>query len=148
MRWYRWYCTIVYAIGIAFCAALAIYPKQAPAQELLSARGLVCDTAEQVARVITADDFYETLASVNAEKADSCNVLEVAFIIHNEKGPKVFIGADAWQLTEIIVVAANTPQGMVLVEPMIQWSAFHVDEHGVRSSLGWCPPSSPRSANK
>jgi hypothetical protein len=125
------YNAIVYALGLAFCVTLALYPKHAPAQEVLSARGLVCDTAEQVARVVTADDFYATLTDVNAEKADSCNVLEVAFIIHNQKAPKVFIGTDVWQLTQIIVVAANTPQGMILVEPMIHWSAFHVDEHGV-----------------
>jgi hypothetical protein len=124
MKWYN-------AFLFAFAVALALFPKQAPAQEVLSARGLVCDTAEQVARVITADDFYDALTSVNAEKADSCNVLEVAFIIHNQKAPKVFIGADVWQLTQIIVVAANTPKGMVLVEPMIQWSAFYVEKEGV-----------------
>jgi hypothetical protein len=126
----KWYNAFVFVSGLAFAVALALFPKQAPAQDVLSARGLVCDTAEQVARVITADDFYETLTSVNAEKAGSCNILEVAFIIHNEKAPKVFIGADTWQLTQIIVVAASTPQGMVPVEPMIQWSAFHVDDHG------------------
>jgi hypothetical protein len=126
----KWYNAFVFAFGLAFAVALVLFPKQAPAQEVLSARGLVCDTAEQVARVITADDFYETLTSVNAEKADSCNVLEIAFIIHNQKAPKVFIGADTWQLTQIIVIAAKTPQGMVLIEPMIQWSAFHVDGHG------------------
>jgi hypothetical protein len=127
----KWYNAFVFVFGLAFAVALVLFSKQAPAQEILSARGLVCDTAYQVARVITAEDFYATLADVNAEKTDSCNVLEVAFIIHDQKAPKVFIGADVWQLTQIIVVAANTPQGMVLVEPMIQWSAFHVEKEGV-----------------
>jgi hypothetical protein len=127
----KYYNAFVFAFGLAFAVALVLFPKQAPAQDVRSARGLVCDTAEQVARVITADDFYEALTEVNAEKASSCNVLEIAFIIHNQKAPKVFIGADTWQLTQIIVVAANTPQGMVLVEPMIQWSAFQVKKEGV-----------------
>jgi hypothetical protein len=126
----KWYNAFVFAFGLAFAVALALFPKQAPAQEVLQARGLVCDTAEQVARVITADDFYETLTSVNAEKAGSCNVLEVAFTIHSKKAPKVFIGTDVWQLTQIIVVAANTPRGMVMVEPTVQWSAFYVEKEG------------------
>jgi hypothetical protein len=28
----KWYSATVFAIGIAFCAALALYPKPAPAQ--------------------------------------------------------------------------------------------------------------------
>jgi hypothetical protein len=47
----KWYSAIVFAIGTAFSVALAIYPKHAPAQEVLTGRGIICDTAEQVARV-------------------------------------------------------------------------------------------------
>jgi hypothetical protein len=68
----KWYSAIVYAIGIAFSVALALYSKTAPAQEVLSGRGIICDTAEQVARVIKADDFQATLVTVNAEKTNSC----------------------------------------------------------------------------
>ena len=124
------YSAIVYAFGIAFSVALALYPKHAPAQDVVTARGLMCDTAEQVARVIKSDDFFATIASVNTEKARSCEVTEVAFIINSEDGPKVSIGTDVWQVTQVTVVAANTPRGMVLVEPMIQWTAFQVDRQG------------------
>jgi hypothetical protein len=41
----KWYNAIVYAFGIAFCTALALFPKTAPAQEVLSGRGIICDTA-------------------------------------------------------------------------------------------------------
>jgi hypothetical protein len=39
------YSAIVYAIGIAFSIALALFPKTAPAQEVLTGRGIICDTA-------------------------------------------------------------------------------------------------------
>jgi hypothetical protein len=39
----KWYNAFVFAFGLAFAVALALFPKQAPAQEVLSARGLVCD---------------------------------------------------------------------------------------------------------
>jgi hypothetical protein len=124
----KWYSAIVFAIGTAFSVALAIYPKHAPAQEVLTGRGIICDTAEQVARVIKADHFYETLIAVNADKAHSCQVMEVAFIVHGEKGETVRIHSDAWQVTQIIVVGAHTPQGWGTVEATIQWTALHVDE--------------------
>ena len=87
----KWYNAIVYAFGIAFCTALALFPKTAPAQEVLSGRGIICDTAEQVARVIKADDFQATLVAVNTEKAHSCEVMEIAFIFHRETGETVRI---------------------------------------------------------
>jgi hypothetical protein len=124
----KWYNAIVYATGITFSVALALYPKTAPAQEVLTARGIICDTAEQVATVLKADDFQASLNAVNFNKANSCAVLEVAFIIHGEKGETVRIHGDAWQVTQIIVVGANTPQGWGTLEPMVQWSAFHVNE--------------------
>jgi hypothetical protein len=126
----KWYNAFVFAFGLAFAVALALFPKQAPAQDVVTARGLMCDTAEQVARVIKSDDFFATIASVNTEIARSCEVTEVAFIINSEDGPKVSIGTDVWQVTQVTVVAANTPRGMVLVEPMIQWTAFQVDRQG------------------
>jgi hypothetical protein len=121
------YSAIVDALGIAFSVALALFPKTAPAQEVLSGRGIICDTAEQVARVIKADDFQATLVAVNAEKAHSCEVMEIAFIIH-EKGETVRVHGEAWQVTEIIVVGAMTPQGWGSIEPSMQWSAFLVEE--------------------
>jgi hypothetical protein len=123
----KWYSAIVYAIGIAFSVALALFPKTAPAQEVLSGRGIICDTAEQVARVIKADDFQATLVAVNAEKSHSCEVMEIAFVIH-QKGEPVRIHGEAWQLTEIIVVGAMTPQGWGSIQPSVQWSAFLVEE--------------------
>jgi hypothetical protein len=48
----KYYSAIVYAIGIAFSVALALYPKTAPAQEVLTGRGILCDTADQVAGII------------------------------------------------------------------------------------------------
>jgi len=126
----KWYSAIVYAIGIAFSIALALFPKTAPAQEVLTGRGILCDTAEQVADILKADDFQASLNAVNFEKPNSCAVLEVAFIIHGQKGEMVRIHGDAWQVTQIIVVGANTPQGWGTLEPTIQWSAFYVNEVG------------------
>jgi hypothetical protein len=54
---------IVYAIGTAFCVALALFAKTAPAQKVVTDRGLICDMSEQVARIINADDFQATLVA-------------------------------------------------------------------------------------
>jgi hypothetical protein len=63
-------------------------------------------------------------------RINSCAVLEVAFIVHGEKGETVRIHGDAWQVTQIIVVGANVGQGFQPIEPTIQWSAFYVKEQG------------------
>ena len=126
----KWYSAIVYALGIAFCTALALFPKTAPAQEVLSGRGIICDTAEQVARVIKADDFQATLVAVNTEKAHSCEVMEIAFIFHGETGETVRIHGEAWQVTQIVVIGVDIGQGIQLVQPTVQWSAFAIEERG------------------
>jgi hypothetical protein len=126
----KWYSTIVYAIGIAFSVALALFPKTAPAQEVQVGRGIVCDRADQVTRILKADDFQATLVAVNAEKALSCAVLPVAFIFHGDKGETVRIHGASWQVQQILVLGLETDEGMRPVEPTIQWSAFYVDEQG------------------
>jgi hypothetical protein len=108
---------IVYAIGIAFCVALALYPKTAPAQEVVTDRGLICDTSEQVARM-----------AVNAEKSQSCAVMPVAFIMLGEAAETVRIHGSTWQIREILIVGADAGNGFQPVQPMLQWSAFYVEE--------------------
>jgi hypothetical protein len=60
-------------------------PEDCSRAGVLSVRGIICDTPEQVAGVIKADSFQATLVAVNTEKAHSCEVMEIAFIIHQAR---------------------------------------------------------------
>jgi hypothetical protein len=93
---------IVYAIGTAFCVALALFAKTAPAQKVVTDRGLICDM------FINADDFQATLVAVNAEKALSCAVMPVAFIMHRETAETVRIHGSAWAIREILLGVPRT----------------------------------------
>jgi hypothetical protein len=109
---------------------IALFPKGAGAQDVVTGRGILCDKAEQVARLIKADDFQATMVAVNAEKANSCAVLPIAFIMHGEKGEQVHVGGDTWQIAQILVLGLMTDNGIRPIEPTVQWSAFHVQERG------------------
>jgi hypothetical protein len=120
---------LVAAFVIAAICTLTIY-SLAYAQEVQTSRGLICDTPEQVVRVIKADDFQATIVAVNAEKALSCAIMPVAFIMHGTKSEQVHIGANTWQIEQILVVGANVGNGFQPIQPMLQWAAFLVDERG------------------
>jgi hypothetical protein len=122
----KWYSAIVYAIGIAFSVALAFYPKTVPAQQATyQGTGVVCNQPEQVARYIRSKEGDGTLAAINAEKANSCAILKVAFFM-GETGEKIATSNGTWQITKILVIGVDVGHGIQQVEPMIQWSAFHV----------------------
>jgi hypothetical protein len=102
----------------------------AHAQEFVTGKGIICDEAAQVARVITATDTDAMLVAVNGEKANACGILEIAYIRHGEVGDTVYVHDRAWQLTQILVIGIKMPDGWGRVEPMLQWTAFQVDERG------------------
>jgi hypothetical protein len=126
----KYYSAIVYAIGIAFSVALALYPKPAPAQhQVETGTGIVCDTPEQVVRYIKSKEGDGTLAAINAESKSACAILGVAFFV-GEKGEQVTNSNGTWQITKILIVGVDVGQGIQSVDPVVQWSAFHVDERG------------------
>ncbi len=97
------------------------------AADVVSGRGIVCDTAEQVERFIEAKDTHEFLVAVNTEKAHSCAVVDVAFYIgsvvktvRNDEG--------GWAITHILIVGAKMGDGFGSVQPTPQFTAFLVPE--------------------
>jgi integrase len=94
----KYYSAIVYAIGIAFSVALALYPKTAPAQEVLTGRGILCDTADQVARIIKADDFQATLVAVTGLRPSEVVNLQKNAIMLSASIPYVKILPDGRRL--------------------------------------------------
>jgi hypothetical protein len=123
----KWYSATVFAIGIAFCAALALYPKPAPAQHATyQGTGIVCDEPEQVARYVRSTESEGALAAINAEKANSCAIMKVAFLM-GETREKIASSTGTWQITKILIVGVDIGQGIQEVVPTVQWSAFRVE---------------------
>jgi hypothetical protein len=89
--------------------------------------GVVCDEPEQVAWYVKSKEGDGTLAAINAEKANSCAILKVAFFM-GEKREKILTSEGTWQITKILIVGVDVGDGIQSVEPVIQWSAFHIDE--------------------
>jgi hypothetical protein len=111
----------------SFCVALALFPKPAPAQhQTYQGTGIVCDEPEQVARYVRSKEGDGTLAAINAEKANSCAILKVAFFM-GETDEKISTSQGTWQITKILIVGVDVGQGIQEVTPTVQWSAFHVD---------------------
>jgi hypothetical protein len=120
----KWYSAIVYAIGIAFSVALALFPKTAPAQhQTYQGIGVVCDEPEQVARYVRAKEGDGALAAINAEKPNSCAIMKVAFFM-GETREKIATSSGTWQITKILIVGVDIGQGIQEVVPTVQWSAF------------------------
>jgi hypothetical protein len=53
---------------------LGFWLHPAHAQEFVTGKGIICDEAAQVARVITATDTDAMLVAVNGEKANTCGI--------------------------------------------------------------------------
>jgi hypothetical protein len=123
----KWYSAIVYAIGIAFSVALALFPKTAPAQhQTYQGTGVVCDEPEQVARYVRSKEGDGTIEAINAEKANSCAIMKAAFFM-GETRDKITTSSGTWQITKILIVGVDIGQGFQEVVPTVQWSAFRIE---------------------
>jgi hypothetical protein len=119
-------------VGLALLAVAWLgFPASAQEGRLTSGRGIVCDTAEQVIRVIKASSTHEAsdaeLEKINAESPSACGVLGVLFVKGQELDRLADPTGDRFVVVEIIVVAVVTPNGAaVRVPPKVQYTAFHV----------------------
>jgi hypothetical protein len=119
----------VAALVIAAISTLTIYSLAYAQQQVETGTGIVCDTPEQVARYIKSKEGDGTLAAINAESKNACAILGVAFFV-GEKGEQITNSHGTWQITKILIVGVNAQDGIHPIDPVVQWSAFHVDEQG------------------
>ena len=101
---------------------------RAEAQE--PAKGLWCDTPEQVSRFIELSrDPQAALITVNteADKKDAC-ILGYIVMFRGKKHGVVRDHEGLWEITEILVVAVGTPHGFMQIVPRVYFTAFKAEE--------------------
>jgi hypothetical protein len=109
-------------------ALLALASSANAQHQTYQGTGVVCDEPEQVARYVRSKEGDGTLPAINAEKANSCAILKVAFFM-GETGEKIATSQGTWQITKILIVGVIGQDGNVHpVNPVVQWSAFLAEE--------------------
>jgi hypothetical protein len=121
MRFARFFCLL------ALFAALG-FPQPAKAQQQ-QAHGIICDTADQVRRFVTADDTRAILSAINAEKTRSCALMNVSFYVGNIDGT-IVTKDGVWQIAHVLIVGVLTHGGVQSVRPKPQWLAIAVASEG------------------
>jgi hypothetical protein len=117
-------CAIIVAMLLSLIPAARGDPHQT-----YQATGVVCDTAEQVARYVRSQDGDKTLAAINADSPNACARLNIAFLM-GQTGEHIRIISGTWVLTQILVVGLDIGNGIQPVQPIVQWSAFAIEEEG------------------
>jgi hypothetical protein len=127
-RWAEWGISYARMLGLLTMVFL-LYGAGAHAQDIFLGEGLVCDTPEQVERYILSTDTEATLVQINAEKAHSCALVDVAFYkgqvvkhVHNDEG--------MWAITHILVIGLVVGEDIQSVQPALQWTAFLTKDRG------------------
>jgi hypothetical protein len=99
------------------------YIKGAEAQDVVTGYGLVCDTPQQVERYISSADTKATLAQINEEQPQSCELKDVAFYLGGVV-KKMSNDEGLWEITKILVVAVRTRMGVHEIQPSPEYTAF------------------------
>lgn len=119
-------------LAIVF-VALAFFTLKAPAHELNSSTGLVCDTKEQVSRFYTLflEGDMHAMQRVNAEaKATACMVGTVAYI----KGEVVGtfpVPEGRIDVVKVVVTAYVLNGAWMELQPTVQYVPYFQKEEGV-----------------
>lgn len=121
-------------LGIALCctflATALAFVRGAFAQDIQTAKGVVCDTKEQIEKFASLEATPDALNAINQEgKTNSCGFLAVAFI-RGENVGETTIPQGRADIVEIVVVGVSTPQGWIRVAPSVQYVLFLKDERG------------------
>jgi hypothetical protein len=118
------------AIGIALIILVSIGTLAHSQTAIETGQGIVCDTPEQVARYLQSKAGDGTLEKINAESHDACAILSVAFFM-GEKGEQVTNVSGTWVITKILIIGIVTKEGIGEIrQPVVQYSAFHIEEKG------------------
>jgi hypothetical protein len=119
-------------LHLALFSLLACYP--AHAQQYEHGTTLLCDSQKQVERYVALfkGEEQSTVDRVNTEEQNptACGLATVAFM----RGPKLGTARSknsAFQIVRILVVGAETPEGIRPVRPTPYFTAFEVVEYDV-----------------
>jgi hypothetical protein len=115
---------IVAAAGMSVLVVLAM-TVEGGAQSIENGVGVVCDSAEQVEKIVTTrTDFKSAVEEINVQnKSRVCEILNVAFLVggivaeaSNDKG--------TWQIRKILIVGLYLGRIMNSVQPYQKYTAF------------------------
>lgn len=120
---------------IAPFALLAALATAAPAQEIHTSRGLVCDTAEQVTEFLKSpeDNPIAAVDAINARfSSAACELGLWAFAIGDEANKAKDAEGKEWSVRRVLVVAVgqNGRPPLHAVKPTSQFSAFQFRAEG------------------
>ena len=108
-----------------FVLVLLAIPVEGGAQNIENGVGVVCDSPQQVQRIITLrTDLKTAVEEINAEnKSRVCEILNIAFLVggivaeaSNDKG--------TWQIRKILIVGLYLGRIMNSVQPYQKYTAF------------------------
>src|ERR1700733_7892318 len=111
MRFARFFCLLALFVALGFRQ-----PAKAQQQQ---AHGIICDTADQVRRFVTADDTRAILTVINAEKPRSCALMDGSFFVGNVDGT-IVTKDGVWQITYVLIVGVVSHGGIRSVLPKAQ----------------------------
>jgi hypothetical protein len=111
--------------------SLLVSSVPAPADEVETGRGALCDTQKQAERLasLVAEDSEVALETVNSEEhyATACEYLNVAFVRGSRVGV-VRTNGVTLEIVEVLVVGVVTARGVRPARPEVFFSLFKVDE--------------------
>lgn len=87
-------------------AFLFLFPRLSGAQEALTGRGVICNSAAQVAEYVTLKGGDAALNIINARDKSACAILMVAYV-RGKDVMDVRANEGAATVTEIVVIAFN-----------------------------------------
>lgn len=119
--------------GLLVCFPVAAHAvdagKTAPKLDVEIGAGLICNSAEQVERYLAlhiADSAPENaVKKVNDEVNDpnACALAAIAFV-RGEQGKTLQAAGGFMKVTEVVIVALQTPAGWQRVQPILQYTAI------------------------
>lgn len=116
------------------CLLLALlFCVPARAQEIEIGKGLACDQASQITRFlkIVNGDIDAAVRQVNTEAANpSACILGHFALIRGEETETIRNDDGTWKVTQILVVAIGTSNGWQRIPPLVQYTAFKLEERG------------------
>lgn len=139
---WRWFDDPAFVICLILIAAVICVLFAIPAKaETTQARGVMCDTAEQMEAYVTlagnGTPATEALELVNASagKDTACGGMIVIINEHTEV-KAVRVGEHDLTIVSVVIVAVASPNGMMPVPAMVQFMAVATKAlHPTRSAI-------------
>lgn len=114
--------------GLLFCFPVAANAQQQD-KSLEVGMGLICNSAAQVERYLslhvanTSPDAAVRLVNDEAHDPNACALAAIAFT-RGEQGKSVPAPGGVMKVTQVTIVAAQTPAGWMRIAPLVQYTAI------------------------